>query len=947
MSYYIGEIVKLRAEFVNAHKKGDYIEAYVAAEKIIKKYEENNDISSMDFASDIYNLGVVSDDINNYTVAIDCYRKSAKIRKENNPKSNEYADTISNLAVDLALTGKRKEALDLFKEVITIREKNIGTSHNDYILTLYNIGNLYEDMKDYDKAIEYLRRAQVKAQRKNSFLKNDYADIFSSLARCYERKGNYKESIKNYSSAIETVELNLNTDTFYYMSMLVAASNICEKAKFYDKALKYSQKAIAIREKIMEKTHLDYITSLNSICAIYTKMENYKKALEIHEEVLNLVKGMLGENHSFYADALNNIGIDYSNMGKFDEALKYHNMALENKKNIMGDDSTNIAVTYISLGNVYSKMKDKDNALKAYKKALEIRKNYYGEGNIYYIEVLNAIGKFYSDMGEYRNASDYYTKAMMLRSAIAEKTSSGYVKNLIEMTDNFSKEGKKKQALDIINDGINIRKKIYGEKHPKYADALFAKAEILIRGKDYDEARKILEDVVLIREEMIGSSSVDYREALSLYGDSCRLSGEYDEAINSYNRSIELNTEENYKDKKKANEEKLKIALALFGKGDIKKGNMYFRKAMNAYDRDKIERDDFFYESIIECAKYNIKNKHFEQAALILENIESICNEFYKDNKEKTAELKMIKASLLYESNDYEKAVDIINEILNYDGFEFENNNLAVTKLYIMLSKIYAEKNDKENELYNLLKAEKIAENEDYIFVLKRLGDIYFKENEYDKSLKYFELAKKFIEDKNKTDISDYIYILDLMGDIYKIKNDTENMVNMYDYSLRLRKKSEIKDEIYINENITLGEIFAEKDDNKALEYLSEAAVVMNEINGEDKKYAFVLMSIGKIYEKDNKLEEALGMFKKASDVFKIRAGEKSIEYLKAIGKVADIEYTNGDTKSAYDIYEKLYEISIKEGKSEIFDKVRRENLSAMYKANKEYKKLIKFKFKR
>ena len=108
MSYYIGEIVKLRGEFINAHRKCDYIEAYMIAEKIIKKYEENNDTSSLDYASDIYNLGVVSDDINNYPLAIDCYKKSAKIRKENNPKSNEYADTISNLAIDLALMGKHK-----------------------------------------------------------------------------------------------------------------------------------------------------------------------------------------------------------------------------------------------------------------------------------------------------------------------------------------------------------------------------------------------------------------------------------------------------------------------------------------------------------------------------------------------------------------------------------------------------------------------------------------------------------------------------------------------------------------------------------------------------------------------------------------------------------------------------------------------------------------------
>lgn len=948
MSYYIGEIVKLRADFLNAHKKGDYIQAIIAGEKIIKKYEENGDKDSIDYSIDMYNLGVAHDDVNNYPAAIDCYMKAKDIREKKNQKTVEYANIINNLAIDLSIMGKNKEALPLMKEAILIFDKNYGSSHIDYILALYNIGNIYADVKDYNKAIDYLRRALVKAQRKNGFLKNDYADIYSSLAKCFERLGNYREAIRNYNNSIEVIENNLDTKSFYYMSVLVSASLVCEKAKFYDKAIKYSERALEIRTSIMEEKHLDYITSLNALASLYTKSKNYKKAMEKHEEILGLVKDMLGEEHAFYADSINNIGVDYGNMEDYENAIKYHEKALEIKNKIMGEDSANIAVTYISLGNIYSKMKEKEKAVEAYQKALEIRKNYYGEGNLYYIEVLNAIGKFYCDLGDYVESCDYYMKAMMLRSTIAEKSSMGYVKNLMEMTEVFSKAGKKKQALDLIQDGITIRKKIYGEKHPKYADVLFAKAEILMNGKDYAKAQSILEDIVVIREEMLGSDSVDFKEALSLYADACRLSGNYDEAINCYERSIDLNFEQDYEDKLKVAKEKVKVALAIFGKGDIKRANMYYKKAVSYYTRNKIPEDDFLYDSVLECVRYNIKSKFYNEANIILDKAEKICENIYDSKSSKALDLYILKAQILYDWGKDREAIDYIENILSLFNSDNDDESKSVTKLYIMLSDLYLKGNDNENALYNLLKAEKTAKEKDYVSVQNSMGDIYFSNNEYDKAIKRFEISKNFMEEYKMTDTLEYIHVHDILGDIYKIKDDKDNVIKMYEIAVLKRKKLDKKDIVYINESLMLGEIWSGKEnDKKALEYFSESAVTICELSGEDKTYGAVLMRIGSIYEKQSKFEEAYGMFKKAERILKMRTGEKSVEYLQALGKRADIEYEKGNKDEALDIYEKLYLTSKKDNVKDIFDKEKYEKLSKLYKDNKDYKSLLKLKFRR
>ena len=72
----------------------------------------------------------------------------------------------------------------------------MGRGHEDYVASLYNLGNAYEDIKEYDKAIELHNKALLKGQRLNTVSKMDLADILTSLGRSYEKQGNYKKAEK-------------------------------------------------------------------------------------------------------------------------------------------------------------------------------------------------------------------------------------------------------------------------------------------------------------------------------------------------------------------------------------------------------------------------------------------------------------------------------------------------------------------------------------------------------------------------------------------------------------------------------------------------------------------------------------------------------------------------------------------------------------------------------
>jgi tetratricopeptide (TPR) repeat protein len=70
-----------------------------------------------------------------------------------------YAVALYNLAMVFAKQGKYDEAEDLFKRVLSIREKALGASHPDVAATLNNIAAVNASQGKYDEAEGLYQRA--------------------------------------------------------------------------------------------------------------------------------------------------------------------------------------------------------------------------------------------------------------------------------------------------------------------------------------------------------------------------------------------------------------------------------------------------------------------------------------------------------------------------------------------------------------------------------------------------------------------------------------------------------------------------------------------------------------------------------------------------------------------------------------------------------------------
>ena len=63
MAFYIGEIRRMRKEFFEAYKDGDYKKALILGKGILNIYVENDDMDCMEYAVDMSNLAMIYDQV--------------------------------------------------------------------------------------------------------------------------------------------------------------------------------------------------------------------------------------------------------------------------------------------------------------------------------------------------------------------------------------------------------------------------------------------------------------------------------------------------------------------------------------------------------------------------------------------------------------------------------------------------------------------------------------------------------------------------------------------------------------------------------------------------------------------------------------------------------------------------------------------------------------------
>lgn len=241
--------------------------------KTLKIAEKNN--YKKGIALTYNNLGIIQHYfLSNPLKGLDYYQKSYAII-EKDPKLKIYAPSIlSNIGLIYYEQQEYDKALKNFKALLKYPQNKTNT--------LFYIGNIYGQQKKLDSSIYYYKNAILEAEKANTPIL--VANIKSNLGLVQTNAGYLSEGIKNTTESLDMIERHnaemLRISAYTNAAEVYLENDDIEKAEFYaTNSLKLHK---ALNSLSTESS------ALATLANVYTKKEDYKNALLTYQKHITL-----------------------------------------------------------------------------------------------------------------------------------------------------------------------------------------------------------------------------------------------------------------------------------------------------------------------------------------------------------------------------------------------------------------------------------------------------------------------------------------------------------------------------------------------------------------------------------------------------------------------------------------------------------------------------------
>ncbi|RLD65242.1 MAG: hypothetical protein DRI84_07210 [Bacteroidetes bacterium] len=288
-------------------------------------------------------LGIYYSKVDNYDSSLFYYNKGLEFfsnvdtSKITRPKEYYLAQINNNIGSLYLNKGEYERAIEYYYDALSLFEA-YGSKLEQIIIHI-NLGTIYLFQKEYNKAIlEYEKALIILDESDNKWISRR-ASVFTNMGSCYKANGKLDTAMQYYSKAME-IRKEIGPQTTI-AGLNDNIGNIHKAKEDYVAALSNYQTALKIREKIGSKRGL--ASSYGSIGLLYVKMNKNREAIPYLKQAIEI-----SDSNSFVEISLaclEGLSIAYKNLGDYKRSLEVyisfremndsiHNIELESKLNL-------------------------------------------------------------------------------------------------------------------------------------------------------------------------------------------------------------------------------------------------------------------------------------------------------------------------------------------------------------------------------------------------------------------------------------------------------------------------------------------------------------------------------------------------------------------------------------------------------------------------------------
>jgi len=294
-----------------------------------------------------------------------------------------------------------------------------------------NLAQSYFMAGDKSNALKYC----IIALTLNKDNKSNTAEIHHSMGLIYSDLGNFENSLKHYSQALELyIELkNWSTVAYLYSSMAGVFGNYSDIYKSTD----YNLKALEIFSQLKDYRGMGYI--LNNLGIAQLEAKNYDQALKYFRESLT-AKGKSDDKQGLIF-TLNNIAEIFLIKNRPDSSFKFINQSMQYSKEL--NDKLSLANSYQLLGEYFMDRKQYQEAITALNKSLRFAEEYNYRPMIE--NIYERLSDLYNESGDKPNAFYYLRLKNALHDSINTEKAQKYIADMLVKYETANKEAQLQQ----------------------------------------------------------------------------------------------------------------------------------------------------------------------------------------------------------------------------------------------------------------------------------------------------------------------------------------------------------------------------------------------------------------------------------------------------------------------------------------------------------------------
>ena len=431
-------------------------------------------------------------------------------------------------------------AMEYCQVALEIQKKELGPNHVDVAMPYNNLGLVYNDTGDLEKAQEY---HQLALKIRKEQLGPNHADVamsYNNLGLVYNDTGDLERAKEYHQLALKIRKEQLGPDHVEVATSYNNLGLVYLKTGDLEKAKEYPQLALEISREQLGPNHVDVATSYNNLGLVYNETGDLEKAKEYHQLALKIRKEQLGPNHVEVANSYNNLGLVYNDTGDLEKAKEFHQLALEISKEQLGPNHVNVATSYNNLGEVYHDTGDLEKAMEYYQLALEIEEEQLGPKHVNVALSYSNLGSVYLNTGDLEKATEYYQFALEIYKEQLGPEHVNVARCYYNLGLVYEKTGDLEKAKEYHQLSLEIGKEQLGPNHVVVAASYNNLGVVYRKTGDLEKAMEYHQLALEIKKEQLGPNHVVVAASYNNLGAVYHVAGDLEKAKECYQLALEI-----------------------------------------------------------------------------------------------------------------------------------------------------------------------------------------------------------------------------------------------------------------------------------------------------------------------------------------------------------------------------------------------------------------------